>query len=46
MLGDLQRVWVYGKRGWSAAKRVPDAVMGAYHELTAMGFTQHLIAEA
>jgi len=46
MLGDLQRVWVYGKRGWSAAQRVPDAVMGAYHELAAMGFTQHLIAEA
>jgi uncharacterized SAM-binding protein YcdF (DUF218 family) len=45
MLGDLQRVWIYGRRGWSAAQIVPTEVMEAYRELKALGFTQQLLPE-
>jgi hypothetical protein len=45
MLGDLQRVWIYGRRGWSAAQIVPPEVMEAYRELKALGFTQQLLSE-
>jgi len=45
MLGDLQRVWIYGRRGWSAPQIVPPGVMDAYRELKALGFTQQLLSE-
>lgn len=45
MLGDLQRVWIYARRGWSAAQTVPFEVMEAYRELKALGFTQQLLPE-
>jgi len=45
MLGDLQRVWIYGRRGWSAAQIVPREVTEAYRELKAQGFTQQLLPE-
>lgn len=45
MLGDLQRIWVYARRGWSAPQRIPEDVHSAYRHLTAAGFTQHLIPE-
>jgi hypothetical protein len=45
MLGDLQRIWIYSKRGWSAPQRFPEEVISAYESLKAAGFTQHLIAE-
>jgi uncharacterized SAM-binding protein YcdF (DUF218 family) len=45
MLGDLQRVWIYGRRGWSAPQIVPPEVMDAYRELKAQGFTQQLLPE-
>ncbi len=45
MLGDLQRIWVYPRRGWSAPQRVPDAVMQAYNRLVEIGFDHHLIPE-
>ena len=45
MLGDLQRVWIYGRRGWSAAQIIPPEVMEAYRELKALGFTQQLLPE-
>jgi uncharacterized SAM-binding protein YcdF (DUF218 family) len=45
MLGDLQRIWIYGRRGWSAAQIVPPEVMEAYRELKARGFTQQLLPE-
>ena len=45
MLGDLQRLWIYGRRGWSAAQIVPRKVMEAYRELKALGFTQQLLPE-
>lgn len=45
MMGDLQRVWIYAKRGWSAPQRIPDAVAKAYAHLREAGFTKHLLAE-
>ncbi|MDR3704046.1 MAG: YdcF family protein [Candidatus Sulfopaludibacter sp.] len=45
MLGDLQRVWIYGRRGWSAPQIVPPEVMEAYREFKALGFTQQLLPE-
>jgi uncharacterized SAM-binding protein YcdF (DUF218 family) len=45
MLGDLQRIWVYAKRGWSAPQAIPAEVRNAYQGLVALGFTKHLIPE-
>jgi uncharacterized SAM-binding protein YcdF (DUF218 family) len=46
LLGDLQRLWVYGNRGWSAPQRVPKAVLAAFETLKAAGFTHHLLTDA
>jgi uncharacterized SAM-binding protein YcdF (DUF218 family) len=45
MMGDLQRIWLYGQRGWSAPQRIPEEVLTAYSYLKAQGFTKHLIPE-
>ncbi len=45
MMGDLQRIWIYGARGWSAPQRIPDQVQDAFERLKAAGFTAHLLAE-
>jgi len=45
MMGDLQRIWIYARRGWSAPQRVPDEVAAAYLHLKMEGFTHHLLAE-
>ena len=45
MMGDLQRIWVYARRGWSAPQPIPAEVRAAYDDLVALGFTKHLIAE-
>jgi DUF218 domain-containing protein len=45
MLGDLQRIWVYGRRGWSAPQRIPDDVLAAFSYLKNAGFDKHLIPE-
>jgi uncharacterized SAM-binding protein YcdF (DUF218 family) len=45
MMGDLQRIWIYGSRGWSAPQRIPENVIKAYSRLKALGFTRHLIPE-
>ena len=45
IMGDLQRIWVYARRGWSAPQLVPECVQAAYERLRAMGFDQRLIAE-
>jgi len=44
MMGDLQRIWVYAARGFSAPQQVPDDVKQAFHRLVELGFTQHLIS--
>lgn len=43
MVGDLQRIIVYAKRGFSIPQPVPDAVLEAYQRLVEAGFTSHLI---
>ncbi len=45
MMGDLQRIWIYARKGWSAPQPLPSEVMDAFHGLAAMGFTKHLIAD-
>ena len=43
MMGDLQRIGIYGRRGWSAAQKIPANVRAAYEHLKASGFTHHLV---
>ena len=45
MMGDLQRVWVYARKGWSAPQLLPAEVHDAYRRLAELGFTKHLLAE-
>jgi uncharacterized SAM-binding protein YcdF (DUF218 family) len=45
MVGDLQRLWIYGRKRWSAPQVIPEAVQAAYRRLTELGFTRHLLAE-
>ena len=45
MLGDLQRLWIYGRKGWSAPQVVPAEVVEAYRRLVALGFTGHLLPD-
>jgi uncharacterized SAM-binding protein YcdF (DUF218 family) len=45
LMGDLQRIWVYARKGWSAPQPIPAEVREAYDRLAALGFTRHLIAE-
>jgi uncharacterized SAM-binding protein YcdF (DUF218 family) len=45
MLGDLQRLWVYGKRGWSAPQEIPGTVLASYRRLKELGFSRQLIPE-
>jgi hypothetical protein len=44
MVGDLQRLVVYGQKGWSAPQAVPPEVMAAYEGLVAAGYTKRLLA--
>ena len=45
MLGDLQRLWIYARRGWSAPQDIPAGVNDAYRRLVELGFTKHLLPE-
>ncbi len=45
LMGDLQRIWVYARRCWSAPQHVPDRVLDAYRRLAELGYTGHLITE-
>jgi len=45
MMGDLQRIWIYARKGWSAPQRLPPEVHEAYQGLVSLGFTRRLIAE-
>ncbi|MBI4876906.1 MAG: YdcF family protein [Acidobacteria bacterium] len=44
LLGDLQRLWVYARKGWSAPQQFPAEVLDAYQRLVELGFTKHLIS--
>ena len=43
LMGDLQRLWIYSRLGWSAPQQLPAEVLEAYLYLKAEGWTQHLI---
>jgi uncharacterized SAM-binding protein YcdF (DUF218 family) len=45
MVGDFQRILVYGERGWQTPQEVPDEALRAYERLVGAGFTRHLIDE-
>ena len=44
-VGDLQRLMVYGRRGWSVPQDVPPAVREAYEGLVAAGCTRRMLKE-
>jgi uncharacterized SAM-binding protein YcdF (DUF218 family) len=43
MVGDLQRLIVYGEKGWSAPQDVPADVRAAFDRLVAAGYTGRLL---
>lgn len=43
MVGDLQRLWLYAQKGWSAPQEVPPAVREAFDGLVAAGYTKRLV---
>jgi uncharacterized SAM-binding protein YcdF (DUF218 family) len=43
MVGDLQRLIVYGRKGWSTPQDVPAEVLEAYERLVAAGYTRRLL---
>jgi uncharacterized SAM-binding protein YcdF (DUF218 family) len=45
MVGDLQRLVVYGRKGWSVPQDVPAEVMEAYEHLVAAGYTRRMLKE-
>jgi uncharacterized SAM-binding protein YcdF (DUF218 family) len=45
MVGDFQRILVYGERGWQTPQEPPDEARRAWERLIAAGFTRHLLDE-
>lgn len=45
MLGDLQRIKLYPKKGFQIYQEIPPDVWEAYRQLTDKGFTHHLIPD-
>lgn len=45
MVGDLQRLIVYARRGWSTPQAVPADVMRAYAALVAAGYTRRMLPD-
>jgi hypothetical protein len=45
MVGDLQRLLLYARRGWSEPQEIPDEVMDAYQDLVAVGYTRRMLPE-
>jgi len=46
MVGDLQRLWLYAEKGWSAPQAIPAEVREAYDGLVAAGYTRRLVKGA
>jgi uncharacterized SAM-binding protein YcdF (DUF218 family) len=46
MVGDLQRIREYPKRGFQIEQEIPDAVWAAYEALVGLGYNKHLICPA
>lgn len=45
IVGDLQRIREYPKKGFQIPQEIPDDVWNAYEQLVKMGYTKHLIKE-
>ena len=45
MVGDLQRLIVYGRKGWSVPQDIPAAVIEAYEGLVGAGYTRRMLKE-
>jgi uncharacterized SAM-binding protein YcdF (DUF218 family) len=45
MVGDLQRIMVYGEKGFQIPQEVPADVLDAYERLVALGYTRRLLTE-
>lgn len=45
MVGDLQRIKEYPKKGFQIKQDIPDEVWDAFEELVALGYDKHLIKE-
>ncbi|MFD0775433.1 YdcF family protein, partial [Streptomonospora algeriensis] len=45
LVGDLQRLAVYARRGWSTPVAVPEPVWQAGRRLCERGFTRHLLSD-
>ncbi len=43
MVGDLQRIKLYPKKGFQIEQEIPDDVWQAFEQLVALGFDQHLV---
>jgi uncharacterized SAM-binding protein YcdF (DUF218 family) len=43
MIGDLQRIEVYPKKGFQIYQEIPDYVWSAFQQLVEMGYTKYLI---
>lgn len=43
MVGDLQRIDIYGKNGFQIPQDIPDDVFEAYHYLVDHGYTRHIL---
>ncbi|MEK9157426.1 MAG: YdcF family protein [Patescibacteria group bacterium] len=45
MVGDLQRIEVYGKKGFQIPQEIPENVWNAFLRLKELGYTKHLLSE-
>ena len=45
MVGDLQRLIVYGRKGWSVPQDIPAAVIEAYEGLVGAGYTRRMLKD-
>ena len=43
IVGDLQRIKIYGDKGWQIPQEIPDDVWRAYEELVAAGYDSRLV---
>jgi uncharacterized SAM-binding protein YcdF (DUF218 family) len=43
MVGDLQRIKVYGEKGFQISQEIPDAVWKAYEKLVGLGYDKQVI---
>lgn len=45
MVGDLQRIKIYSKKGYQTPMAIPERVSQAYNKLVELGFNKHVIKE-